>query len=229
MKRSFFILVSMGILSNAGLARPVTSGRAPVLRHMTDVAVQRPQTTTQTQHPVTQTRVTRPTTQGQVSRPVTSVAVSHPQTTVQVLHPTTQVAVNQPATTVEVVHPQTTMQVNRPQTPTLEEIQAAGQATSAKVGGKKTASSQASTSMSNFTPKQARDLTATTKAASAGGGSMNLGNTNADQAAKDVAAKASLLGSQNNQNMDVNPNQNKLGGIDKLVTDRSKWKEKQKK
>lgn len=226
MKRSFVMLASMCLLSSASVARPITPVRPPVLRPVTTAPVEHPQTTVQVQRPVTQSGVLRPTTQVQVNRPTTSATVNHPQTTAAVVHPTTQGGKNHPDTTVQVIHPQTTVEVARPQTPTLEEIQAAQ--ANATAGGK-TVASKAPTSMSNYQPKQAKHFAAETKAAPTGGGSMNLGNSNADQAAKDAAAKASLLGSQNNQNMDVNPNQNKLGGIDKLVTDRSKWKEKQKK
>ena len=227
MKRSFLMLASMCLLSSASVARPITPARPPVLHPATTAPVEHPQTTVQVQRPVTQGGVMHPTTPVSVNRPTTNVVVAHPQTTVAVVHPTTQEGITHPSTTVQVTHPQTTVAVTHPQTPTLEEIQAAQ--ANATTGGKTVAASKAPTSMSNYQPKQAKNFAPATKAAPVGGGSMNLGNSNADQAAKDAAAKASLLGSQNNQNMDVNPKQNKLGGIDKLVTDRAKWKEKQKK
>ena len=218
MKRSFLMLASMCLLSSASVARPITPARPPVLHPATTAPVEHPQTTVQVQRPVTQGGVMHPTTPVSVNRPTTNVVVAHPQTTVAVVPPTTQEGITHPSTTVQVTHPQT---------PTLEEIQAAQ--ANVTTGGKTVAASKAPTSMSNYQPKQAKNFAPATKAAPVGGGSMNLGNSNADQAAKDAAAKASLLGSQNNQNMDVNPKQNKLGGIDKLVTDRAKWKEKQKK
>ena len=218
MKRSFLMLASMCLLSSASVARPITPARPPVLHPATTAPVEHPQTTVQVQRPVTQGGVMHPTTPVSVNRPTTNVVVAHPQTTVAVVPPTTQEGITHPSTTVQVTHPQT---------PTLEEIQAAQ--ANVTTGGKTVAASKAPTSMSKYQPKQAKNFAPATKAAPVGGGSMNLGNSNADQAAKDAAAKASLLGSQNNQNMDVNPKQNKLGGIDKLVTDRAKWKEKQKK
>lgn len=217
MKRILSVLVCIAAASNLATAKTPQTVQ-PTLRRMTDAAVQRPQTPVGVQRPVTQTSVVRPATQAQVMQPQTTVQVVHPQTTAVVLHP---------KTTVEVVHPQTTVAVFHPQTATLEQRQVSAH-NSVQAGGKKAAvpSAKAATSMSGFTPKQAKNFDSQ-KAAPIGGGDNKLGN-DTDQAAKDAAAKASLLGAQNNQNMDVDLKQNKLGGVDKLITDRAKWKEKQK-
>lgn len=203
--------------------------RAPVLRPMTDVSVQRPQTDVQVVRPVS-SGVQHLTTQVQVVRPQTQVEISHPQTTTQVTHPTTTVEVVHPTTQVEVVHPQTTVEVIHPQTPGVgvQEDDKAGTSgkPDTKKGGK-TVPTVKATSMSDYTPKQAKDFKTAQKAAALGGGDLKLGNST-DQAAKDAAAKASLLGSQNNQNMDVNPKQNKVSGLDKVVTDRAKQRGKRK-
>ena len=206
MKKQIFGVLVCAMLSNWVMAKtPQTA--LPVGRPTTATAVQRPQTSVAVMRPVTQTNAMHPT---------TNVQAAQPQTTVQVVRP---------QTTVAAVHPQTTVLVFHPQTSSAMQADA-NQAPAKKVGGKSVSSSQALTSMSDFSPKPAKNFTAD-KAATLGGGSMNLGNST-DQAAKDAAAKASLLGAQNNQNIDVDLKQNKLSGVDKLVTDRAKWKEKQK-
>lgn len=224
MKRILWVIACVAVTSSWTTAKTPPTVR-PVLRPVTDDApAGRVQTTAQVFRPVTQSGATRPTTQP-VKHAQTTVEVTRPQTTVQVNRPATQ-EINHPVTTVEVIHPQTTVEVVRPQTISLAE--GAPVSGNAQQGGKNRAVAQtAATSMSDYKPKPAKDFTAA-KAAPMGGSSMNLGNSNANQAAKDAAAKASLLGSQNNQTMNVDPKQNKLGGVDKLVTDRAKWKGKKK-
>ncbi len=216
------------LLAGVGVAKTPPT-RVPVLRSMTDVSVQRPQTDVQVVRPVS-ANAQHPATQVEVVRPQTQVEVSHLQTTTQVMHPATTVEVVHPTTQVEVVHPQTTVEVIHPQTPSFvqegDEDVSAGKP-GAKKGGKTISSAKATTSMSDYKPKQAKDFKTAQKAAPLGGGDLKLGNST-DQAAKDAAAKASLLGSQNNQNMDVDPKRNKMGGLDKVVTDRAKQRGKRK-
>ena len=189
---SIFFVSTLGVWS---VARPQTG--AEMRRPATTVEVNRPQTLSSAGHPVTQTGVVR----GQ-----TNVSALHPQTGSGAVYPVTTVEVTHPVTTVEVIHPQTNVEVNHPQTPEFVAAQDAALSAGQK-GGKNAAvtSAQAATSMSNFTPKQAKDFTAAQKAAPLGGGENKLGNET-NVAEKDAANKASLLGKQGNQNMDVDPN-----------------------
>ena len=83
--------------------------------------------------------------------------------------------------------------------------------------------------MSDFKPMQAKDLSAkppAEKANSLGGGNMDFG-TNTNEAEKDKANKESQGGMQKAaQEMEVDPKQSKLGGLEKLLTDRAKFEEK---
>ena len=220
MKRIWFLSFLLIFTGGLSLAKtPQTESLAQ--RPATQLSTARAQTTQQVFRPVTERSSQRPVTEVSAFRPSTQAVVSRPQSETVISRPTTEETVSRPSTTVEVFHPQTDVESLHFQT-----MPAANSGNS--TGGKSVSSSaQAVTSMSNFQPKPAKDLTAGNKAAPLGGGSMNLGNADSDQAAKDAAAKASLLGAQNNQNLDVDPRQNKLSGLEKKVTDRSKIKNKQ--
>jgi hypothetical protein len=223
------VLLVMSALVVSAQARPSTSTE---MRHpSTSVTVVRPFTAVETTHAVTSVGVVKPATQVQVIHPQTQVGVNHPTTQVELLHPQTQVNVIHPQTTVEVIHPRTTVEMLRPQTLEVTDEGATENGSSWK-GGSGGFSSKTSTSMSNFKPMQAKDLSAKPptmeKAAPLGGGNVKLGNdTNVTE--KDNANKSSLLGTQQSaQDMDVDPKQNtKLDGLEKLLTDRAKFKEKQ--
>lgn len=171
----------------------------------TSVSVNRPQTLTGAVRPATTAEINHPVTQTGAVRAQTNASAQRPQTTAGAVYPVTTVAASHPETTVEVIHPQTNVEVIHPQTPEFLEVPFG--ASAGQKGGKSVAatSAQATTSMSNFTPKQAKDFTAAQKAAPLGGGDNNLGN-DTNVAEKDAANKASMLGKQNNQNMDVDPN-----------------------
>lgn len=177
---------------------------------------QKPQTTVPTLRPVTTVETSHPATQTPLDRPQTGTEFTRPQTVVTVIHP---------ATTVEVLHPQTTAEVNHPQT---LEISSGTEATSAgsfssKKGGKSAA--LPATSMSDFKPKQAKDFAVLQKAAPVGGGENKLGN-DTNSAAKDAANKASLLGRQSNQNIEVDPKKTNLNGLDKALQQKASKKKK---
>jgi len=221
------VLLVMSALVVSAQARPSTSTE---MRHpSTSVTVVRPFTAVETTHAVTSVGVVKPATQVQVIHPQTQVGVNHPTTQVELLHPQTQVNVIHPQTTVEVIHPRTTVEMLRPQTLEVTDEGATENGSSWKGSG---FSSKTATSMSNFKPMQAKDLSAKPptmeKATPLGGGDVKLGNdTNVTE--KDNANKSSLLGAQQSaQDMDVDPKQNtKLDGLEKLLTDRAKFKEKQ--
>ena len=198
-----------------GPGRPGTS--VITERAQTTVSVFRP-TTGGTQRPQTSVQVTRPET-AQITRPQTSVSAVYPQTTVEVLHP---------QTTVEVLRPQTTVEVFRPQTPVF-----AGEGNTPAAPGKtekteKTTSAQATTSMSDFKPKPAKDLKPELKAPDMGGGSLSLGNDTAEQAAKDAMAANNIRSGQreNVESADLKNNAAALSGLDKMLTDRTKVQQK---
>ncbi len=222
------VLLVMSALVVSAQARPSTL--TEIRRPNTSVTVVRPFTTVETSHASTAVTVVKPATQVQVIHPQTNVGVTHPTTQVEVLRPQTQVNVIHPQTTVEVLHPQTTVEMFRPQTLDVTAEGATENGLSWK-GGSGGFSSKTSTSMSNFKPIQAKDLSAKPstmeKAAPLGGGDVKLGNdTNVTE--KDNANKSSLLGAQQSaQDLDVDPKQNKLDGLEKLLTDRAKFKEKQ--
>lgn len=200
----------------------------PTTRPSSKVAVMRPQTNVSVFRSTSNVEVRHPQTQGPVFHPQTTVDVQHPTTQAVVFHPTTQVEVSHPTTTVTVVHPQTSVAVFHPQTQETQAAAGEGAASDKQAGGKRGSSSaQASTSMSDFKPKQAKNFTASApdKAAPMGGGNMDLGNTT-NQAEKDSANKSSLLGAQNNQDMQIDPKQTQLKGLEKLLTDRAKVQEK---
>ena len=209
--------------------KPTTS--TEVIHPTTSVAVVCPSTKVEVFHPATSVEVFHPTTQNEVFHPQTNVQTFHPTTQVQVAHPQTNVEVFHPQTTVEVFHPQTTVEVFHPQTLDVVNTNenAAG---STQKGGKMGSSSQVATSMSDFKPMQAKNLSANSpmdKAAPMGGGSKDLGNTT-NEAEKDNANKNSLLGAQKSaENIEVDPKQNKLDGLEKLLTDRAKFQEKKQK
>lgn len=209
--------------------KPTTS--TEVVRPTTSVTVVRPLTKVDAVHLVTSVEVFHPTTQTEVFHPQTNVQTFHPTTQVQVNHPQTSVEVFHPQTTVEVFHPQTTVEVFHPQTPEIVNGDDKTTGSEPQKGGKTGASSQATTSMSDFKPMQAKNLSAkppTDKAAPTGGGDMNLGNVT-NEAEKDNANKSSLLGAQKSaENIEVDPKQNKLDGLEKLLTDRAKFQEKKK-
>lgn len=218
-------LVCMGtcLLTMSLQAKPVTF-----------VEVQRPTTFSTDSRPFTSVSSTRPSTSVEVMHPTTQTEVAHPQTNVALMRPTTQVSVFHPQTTVDVIHPQTTVEVNHPQTTVSvfhpQTIEMSGDSTEMSGKGERAGfSSKAVTSMSDFKPMQAKDLSVkspTEKAAQMGGGDMNLGNQT-NQAEKDNVNQASSLGEQKSaQNLEVDPKQNKLGGLEKLLTDRAKFQEK---
>ena len=139
------------------------------------------------QPPTTQVTVSRPTTSVKVSRPTTSVSVSRPTTFVQVNRPTTSVSVSHPTTSVKVFRPATDVEVSRPgEKPVSVEIKGAGD--TAKTPAAPT-SSQAKTSMSDYTPPQAKDFKAPSAASKLGGGDSGLGNQ-INESEKDASAKA---------------------------------------
>lgn len=198
----------------------------------TDVEVRRPQTSVSAVYPVSDVQTLRPATSVQMNYPATqsgaiypatSVEMQRPQTTVSAQYPATTVGASYPQTTVEVLHPQTTVEVLHPQT--LADIDlnpwpSGTQDPSAKAGGRVGGSSaQAQTSMSDYTPKQAKNFSAPDKAAPTGGGTPNLGNTT-NEAEKDAANKNSLMGSQDNQNIQIDPSKNKLPGFEKMLENR---------
>ena len=205
--------------------RPQTTAEA--LRSSTSVEINRPQTAPSTQRPITTLEMNRPTTQTGAAYAQTSVKINRPQTLPDASRLMTDVEVVHPATTVEVIHPQTTVEVLHPQTPGfLADTSVENTAASpAKRGSKSLTTAQAATSMSNFKPKQAKDFAAQPKAAPIGGGENKLGNET-NVAEKDAANKASLLGKQSNQNMDVNPKQTNLGGLGKAVEQKVEEKKK---
>ncbi len=200
----------------------------PTTRPFSKVAVTRPQTNVSVFRPTSNEEVRHPQTQVPVIHPQTTVDVKHSSTQAVVFHPTTQAEVSHPTTTVTVVHPQTSVAVFHPQTQETQAAAGEGSALDKQEGGKKGLSStQATTSMSDFKPKQAKNFTASVpdKATPVGGENMNLGNTT-NQAEKDSANKSSLLGAQNNQDMQLDPKQTQLKGLEKLLTDRAKVQEK---
>ncbi len=228
MKRILLSTFLIGTLSTWSAAqKPQTT--AEVLRPSTSVEINRPQTAASTQRPATMVEMNRPATQTGAAYAQTSVEINRPQTLPSAFRPTTDVEVIYPATTVEVIHPQTTVEVLHPQTPGFVAGSVAENTAvnSAQKGGKSAAvtSAQAATSMSNFTPKQAKDFTAAQKAAPLGGGENKLGNET-NVAEKDAANKASLLGKQSNQNIDVNPKLTNLGGLGKAVEQKVNEKKK---
>ena len=220
MKHILLSTFLIGTLSTWGVAqKPQTT--AELLRPTTSAEVNRPSTTVQTARPFTSAELNRPTTQTGAVRAQTTASANRPQTDNGLARPATNVEVIPPATTVEVVHPQTTVEVLHPQTPGFVAGTSAESITghSAQKGGKGVALSSAqATSMSDFKPKQAKDFTAAQKAAPIGGGENKLGNET-NMAEKDAANKASLLGKQNNQNMDIDPNikTTNLSGLGKSI------------
>ena len=186
--------------TTAGAVRPTT---AAVANH--------PQTTVQTVRPVTQSAANYPQTNVTVNRPQMTVTAVHPSTTVEVIHPLTAVEVVHPQTTVEVIHPQTMGNMYGQEGAAVNQFSA--NSSKPAGGGKGLASSQVPTSMSGFTPKQAKDFTSQ-KAAPIGGGENKLGNET-NTAEKDAANKSSALGLQSNQNMNIEPNA-KLGNLQSL-------------
>ena len=207
------LIIGLGVLTTQ--ARPVQTSQ-PVFHPVTSVAVSHPTTNTSVFHPETTTSVSRPTTQTTVFHPVTQTVVVHPVTDVVVTHP---------QTTVDVFHPVTD---DAPSTSAATDRAGKTFGTyGTSVGGKSVSSSQVTTTMSDFKPKQAKNFTANEKAAPTGGDSLALGNET-NQSEKDQANKSGLLTAQSNQKLDVDPKQNKVEGLEKLVTDRAKWKEKQK-
>ncbi len=222
------LLVSLAVC-NLSAKKPTTriEGRHPV----TSVAVMQPMTNVNVEHPTTSVEVLHETTHTEVFHSKTNVPTIHPATQVQVVHPQTTVQVIHPQTNVEVIHPQTTVEVFHPQTPVEGSADSGAETksfTALKGGGVKS-SAQATTSMSDFKPMQAKNLSAKPsmdKAAPLSGGSNNLGNTT-NESEKDNANKSSLLGIQKTaENIEVDPKQNKLEGLEKLLTDRTKFKEK---
>lgn len=198
----------------AGPSRPVTS--AVTERAQTTVSVFRP-TTGVIQRPETSVQVNHPETD-QISRPQTSVSAVYPQTTVEVLHP---------QTTVEVLRPQTTVEVLRPQTPAFGgDSPAAPAVVPAKA--EKTTSAQATTSMSDFKPKPAKDLKPEPKAPDMGGGSLALGNDTAEQSAKDAMAASNVRSGQRESVESADPKNNPaaLAGLEKMLIDRTKVQQK---
>ena len=224
MKRALLSGVLLGVALCAAAKTPPTAS-----------VDRRPISTQETVRPQTQVAVFQPRTLVSVNQPQTQVTVVYPQTRVTVAHPTTQVVefhattppgeVVHPITTVSVIHPQTTGAVFHPQT--QEEVVSTQPATGAMTGGKSLSRSTATTSMSDFKPKQAKNFSAPVadKAAATGGESLNLGNTT-NQAEKDNANKSSQLGLQNNQNMEIDPKQTQLKGLEKALTDRAKLQQK---
>lgn len=216
------LVVGLGVLATQ--ARPVQTPQ-PVFHPVTSVTVSHPTTNTAVFHSATTTSVSRPTTQ---------TAVFHPVTQTSVVHPVTDVVVTHSQTTVDVFHPQTQTEVFHPTTGDAPSVSAASDRAGktfgtygSSMGGKSVSSSQVTTTMSDFKPKQAKDFTANKKAAPTGGDSLALGNET-NQSEKDQANKSGLLTAQSNQKLDVDPKQNKVEGLEKLVTDRAKWKQKQK-
>ena len=218
-------LISM--LSVWSAARPQTG--VEMRRPGTAAHANRPQTFAEAVRPATTAEINRPVTQTGAARAQMSASAQRPQTAASAVYPSTTVETIKPATTVETIRPQTTVEFSRPQTPEFSAAQDG--AVAGQKGGKSAAvtSAQAATSMSNFTPKQAKDFAAMQKAAPLGGGENKLGNdTNA--AEKDAANKSSLLGKQSNQNMDVNPNlkQGNLAAIGSAVDKKVEGKKKKK-
>ena len=197
-----------------------------VVHPTTQGSVLHPTTSSQVLHPKTQVAVTHPQTTGVVTHPTTQTAVIHPTTTSKVEHPTTQTVVTHPQTTVTVIHPQTSSFA------TANTTASAGGSPAKGTAAESSSQSLGGGSMSDYRPPQATSFNKPAeKAAPLGGGSMDLGNTNSNQAEKDSAAASSLLGKSNTANLDnVDPKQSNLdkGGIEKILTDRMKVKEKQK-
>lgn len=212
----------MGIFPPAVWAqRPVTP--AVDARPVTSVSVQRPQTPV-VERPQTSAQVMRPNTAG-VERPQTTARVDRPVTAQTERPQTTQSAVY-PQTTVEVLHPQTTAGVLRPQTPGEK---SAPQTEQPRIFSQGQASfGQATTSMSDFKPKPAKDFSQASKAAEMVDGSLALGNDTAEQAAKDAMAASHLRSGQreNVENANLKDNAAALGGLDKMLTDRAKVQQK---
>lgn len=188
---------------------------------------QRPQTTVQVLRPDTVAETGRPRTQSSFTRQQTGVQLTRPQTGTAVVYPATTVEAVHPVTTVETIHPQTNVEVIHPQTVDFTPGVGPGQA--GQKGGKSavTSSAKATTSMSDFTPKQAKDFAAAQKAAPIGGGENKLGN-DTDAAEKDAANKASSLGKQSNQNIDIDPKASNLAGLNKAVEQQVNEKKKKK-
>ncbi len=218
----------MGSCVIAGQAKkPAT--QVQTLRPTTTATSARPSTVAQTFHPTTVTEVVHPATQVVVTRPQTSVQVTRPSTQVNVNHPQTTVEVFHPQTTVQVFHPQTTVSVFHPQT-TIEEDEGGRGSGSFSTTSKKGSSSQVTTSMSDFKPKQAKNFSAPIpeKAAPLGGGSNDLGN-DTNQAEKDNVNKSSMLGKQKEaQNLEIDPKQTKLQGLEQKVEEKAKEAQKKK-
>ena len=208
--------------------RPVTP-EGPY-RPFTSIVTERPQTPS-TQRPQTGVVVDRPTTPSTV-RPQTTVEVNRP-VTVSAERPQTTVSAIYPQTTVEVLHPQTTVEVFHPQSPGEKSAPQTGQPRtfSPHAGGEDLASvpsSQATTSMSDFTPKPAKDFTKPeSKAPEMGGGSLALGNDTAGESSKDSIASSHLrAGQQESLQADIKDNPNALAGLEKMLTDRTKVQQK---
>lgn len=223
MKRILLSSLLVSVAIGAGAKTPQTS--TVVARPGSAKAVFHPQTEVAVFHPVTTGKSARTDTRVTVFHPQTNVSLTHPTTQTDVFHPTTQVAVQHPTTTVEVFHPQTEVAVFHPQTPEVGGTEDPSSAAAPQKGGKSGSSSQVTTSMSDFKPMQAKNFSAPEKAAPTGGGDLNLGNAT-NQTEKDNANKSSLLGAQNNQDMQVDPKQTQLKGLEKLLTDRAKVNEK---
>ncbi len=230
---SLFLVSSCVIVGQA--KTPAT--RVQTLRPTTTTATfVRPSTDRQVYHPATGVEVSHPSTQVAVTRPQTNVQVTHPSTQAKVLQPQTTVEVSHPQTTVQVVHPQTTVSVFHPQTIENQENAATDQMqtyNSASSGGRQAGpSSQVTTSMSDFKPKQAKNFSATPvpeKAAPLGGGSNDLGN-DTNQAEKDNVNKSSMLGKQKEaQNLAIDPKQTNIQGLEQKVEEKAKEAQSKKK
>lgn len=232
MKYSVLILFLLSSCVLAGQAKtPAT--QVQTFRPTTTTPSLRPSTDTQMYHPKTTTEAVHPTTQVNVIRPQTNVQVQHPSTQVNVIHPQTTVEVFHPQTSAQVVHPRTNVTVFHPQTPFNDAEDMGGKTSGgfSNTKGKMGSSSQVTTSMSDFQPKQAKNFSAPVpeKAFALGGGSNNLGN-DTNQAEKDNANKSSLLGKQKEaQSLEIDPKQTKLQGLDQKVAEKAKEAQSKKK
>ena len=222
---SLFLIISVGVWAE----RPVTP--AGPSRPFTSIVTERAQTTTSAVRPQTSATVAHPTTL-QSFRPQTTVQVNYPSTTVSASYPPTTVSAVYPQTTVEVIHPQTTVEVFHPQTPGAKNAPQLGQPRiySQQGGGEDVAgpSTEKPTSMSDFTPKPAKDFTKPEpKAPEFGGSSLALGNDTAGESAKDAMAASQVRsGQKESLETDLKDNTNALAGLEKMLTDRAKVQQK---
>ncbi len=222
MKQGLVILLTFAVVP-LWAQRPYTQGGAQ--RPVTSVSAQYPQTSVAAQYPRTSVEVTHPST-AQTAYPHTSVSVTHPQTSVSAQYPQTTASAQYPQTTVSAQYPATEVVVLHPQT---EGVKSAPQVQKGRVfsqQGNTVPSSQSATTMSDFTPKVAKDFTA--EKPQFGGGSLQLGNDTADEAAKNaLAASRMRIESQESlEKFDPKQNPNALSGLEKMVTDRAKVEQK---